>query len=278
MCLIKYLTKVRNGRNVMTRGILRAAVSHFCMALMLSLAAHAYGDPGKDLFDKQCSGCHTVGGGDSGGPDLKGVTDRRSEEWLESIIIEPDKMAATDPARKELIKKYGYEMPKLGISHDDAIKIITWLRGGGGAPQTGAMPADEQPEIVVTPALVAKGKALFTGQTPFAKGGAPCIACHRISSPGIEGGNLAVSNLSASFEKMGEKGMRGALKALKFPTMKKIYENRPLAEDEIKSLIAFYKDAAINKGATSTSFFPAYGAGAFIAFLVGLILYKRRTR
>lgn len=259
----------------MTRGILRAALSHLCLVLMLSLAAHAYGDPGKDLFDKQCSGCHTVGGGDSGGPDLKGVTERRSEEWLESIIIEPDKMTK-DQARQELIKKFGYEMPNLGISHDDALKIIAWLKGGGGV--AGAMPADEQPEVVVTPALVAKGKALFTGQQPFAKGGAPCIACHQIKSPDITGGNLAVSNLSVSFEKMGERGMRGALKGLKFPTMKKIYEDRPLTEDEIKGLIAFYKDASINKGATSVSFFPAYGAGAFIVFMIGLILYKRRTR
>ena len=262
----------------MTRGILRGAVSRFCLVLVLSLAAQAYGDPGKDLFDKQCSGCHTVGGGDSGGPDLKGVTDRRAEEWLESIIMDPEKMAK-DAARQELIKKYGYEMPKLGISHDDALKIIAWLRGGGGGgAQAGAPPADEQPEVVVTPALVAKGKAFFTGQTPFAKGGAPCVACHRISTPGIAGGNLAVSNLSASYQKMGEKGMRGALKALKFPTMKKIYEDRPLTEDEITSLIALYKDAAINKGAASTTLFPAYGAGVFVAFLVGLTLYKRRTR
>ena len=261
----------------MTRGILRGAVSNFCLVLVLSLAALAHGDPGKDLFDKQCSGCHTVGGGDSGGPDLKGVTERRAEEWLESIIIEPDRMTK-DQARQELIKKYGYEMPNLGISHDDAIRIITWLRGGGGAAQAGAPSADEQPEVVVTPALVAKGKALYTGQIPFAKGGAPCVACHRISSPEIAGGNLAVSNLSASYEKMGEKGMRGALKALKFPTMKKIYEDRPLTEDEIASLIALYKDAVINKGAASTTLFPAYGAGAFVAFIAGLILYKRRTR
>ncbi|GLI38368.1 c-type cytochrome [Geobacter hydrogenophilus] len=263
----------------MARGILRTAVSRACLVLVLSIAAHAYGDPGKDLFDKQCSGCHTVGGGDSGGPDLKGVTDRRSEEWLESIIIHPDTMAATDPARKELIKKYGYEMPTLGISHDDAIKIITWLKGGGGgAAQAGAPPADEHPEVVVTPALVAKGKALFTGQKPLANGGAPCIACHRISTPGITGGNLAVSNLSASYQKMGEKGMRGALKALKFPTMKKIYENRPLTDDEVTSLIALYKDAALTKSTPSASFFPAYGAGTFVVFLVGLTLYKRRTR
>jgi len=262
----------------MTRGTIKAAVSYLCLVLVLALAALAHGDPIKELFDTQCSGCHTVGGGDGGGPDLKGVTDRRSEEWLESIIIEPDRMTK-DAARQEMIKKYGYEMPNLGISHEDALKVIGWLRGnGGGSTQDGTLPADEHPEIVVTPALVAKGKALFTGQTPFSKGGAPCVACHRVSSPGIEGGNLAVSNLSASFEKMGEKGMRGALKALKFPTMKKIYEDRPLTEDEIASLIALYKDASINKGASSTTLFPVYGAGVFAVFLVGLTLYKGRTR
>jgi len=242
------------------------------------MATLAYADPGKDLFDKQCAGCHTVGGGDTGVLDVKGVTEKRSEEWLEAVIIEPNKLTEKkDPVQLELVKKYGYEMPNLGISHDDALKIIAWLKGAGGAA-AGALPADEHAEVLVTPELVARGKALFTGNKPFAKGGAPCIACHAIRAPKITGGNLSVANLSASYEKMGEKGMRGALKGLKFPTMKKIYADRPLTEEEIAGLIAFYKDAAAQKATTSASLFPAYGAGVFVVFLVGLTLYKRRTR
>lgn len=265
----------------MTRGILRAAVSNLCLVLVLSLGAHAYGDPGKDLFDKQCSGCHTVGGGDGGGPDLKGVTDRRAEEWLESIIIEPDKMAK-DQARVDLIKKYGYEMPNLGISHDDALKIIAWLRStGGGGAAAGAQPAAapaKPVETVVTPELVAQGRALFTGSRPFTNGGAPCAACHPFRAPGVSGGNMA-TDLSDHYEGMGEQGLRGVLKSLKFPVMKKMYADRPLTEEEITAVVAFSKDAAAQKrGGWSFDIFPIAGASFFIFCLAVLILYKRRTR
>uniref|UniRef100_A0A831U0D8 C-type cytochrome n=1 Tax=Geobacter metallireducens TaxID=28232 RepID=A0A831U0D8_GEOME len=265
----------------MTRGILRAAVSNLCLILVLSLGVHAYGDPGKDLFDKQCSGCHTVGGGDSGGPDLKGVTDRRAEEWLEAIIIEPDKMTK-DQARVDLIKKYGYEMPNLGIGHDDALKIIAWLRssGGGGAAAGAqpAAPAAKPVETVVTPELVAQGRALFTGSKSFANGGAPCAACHPFRAPGVSGGNMA-TDLSDHYEGMGEQGLRGILKSLKFPVMKKMYENRPLTEEEITAIVAFSKDAAAQKrGGGPFDIFPIAGVSFFVFCLAVLILYKRRTR
>jgi hypothetical protein len=77
---------------------------------------------------------------------------------------------------------------------------------------------------------------------------------------------------------MGESGMRGALKALKFPTMKRIYQDRPLTDDEIAALIALCKDAAARQGGGGSSAFPLAGAGLFALFIAGLTLYKRRIR
>lgn len=252
---------------------------HLLLILSLFLPALAGADTGKELFDKQCAGCHTIGGGDTGGPDLKGVTTTRSHEWLESVIIEPDKLtAAKDPVQLGLVKKYGYEMPNLGIGHDDALKIIVYLgEAGGTAAAPGALPPGEQTETAVTPELVAQGKLLFTGKKPFAKGGAPCAACHPFTYPGISGGNLSIANLATSCQKMGETGMRGALKALKFPTMKKIYQDRPLTDDEITALIALCKDAGSRAGG-GTPVFPLAGLGLFALFMLGLTLYKRRIR
>jgi mono/diheme cytochrome c family protein len=251
------------------------------LILSLVLPALAAADAGKELFDKQCAGCHTIGGGDTGGPDLKGVTARRTHEWLETLIMEPDTLTARkDPAQLELVKKYGYEMPKLGIGHDDALKIITYLGAADGATAgaaKAAVPATEQLELVVTPELIAHGKALYTGRKRLANGGAPCVACHPLTYPGIEGGNLSVANLGASYRKMGETGMRGALKALKFPTMKRIYQDRPLTDEEATALLALYKDAAVRKEGGSHPY-PLAGVGLFVLFLLGLTLYKRRIR
>lgn len=256
--------------------------SSFFTALLVMLASSlsVQADQGKDLFDKQCAGCHTIGGGDGGGPDLKGVVAKRSHEWLESVIIEPDKLTANkDPIQAELVKKYGYEMPNLGIGHEDALKIITYLSGAGGAGTTAAVPpVGEQTAAVVTPELIATGKALFIGSTRLAKGGAPCISCHPSTYPGIAGGNLSIANLSTSYKKMGDTGMRGALTSLKFPTMRKIYADRPLTDEEIAALMALFKESpALNGGGCPVSF-PVMGGGLFVLLLLGLTLYKRRIR
>lgn len=245
------------------------------LPLLVFLAAvPARADEGKDLFDKQCASCHTIGGGDSGGPDLKGVGTKRTDEWLVRVIVEPDKLAADkDPAQLELVRKYGYEMPNLGISRDDARKIVAYMKGGAPAVKESA----KNEEIVSTPALIARGKALFTGAKRFAKGGAPCVACHAFTYPGVAGGNLA-ADLTFIYEGMGEEGMRGVLKALKFPTMRKIYADRPLTDEEITALIAFAREAAARKGGGGSRLFPAAGAGILVVLLAGLTLYKRRIR
>ena len=252
-----------------------------CFIALLVLLAGSIpvrADQGKDLFDKQCAGCHTIGGGDGGGPDLKGVTEKRPADWLVRIIVEPDKLTASkDPLQADLVKKYGFEMPNLGVSPDDAKKIIAYLAGGGaGSASTGSEPPPEKTETVLTPELIARGKALFTGGTRLSKGGAPCISCHPFTSPDIAGGNLSSANLSASYQKMGDAGMKGALKALKFPTMKRIYADRPLSDDEIAALMALFKDSVAKKGCGCSATFPLVGGGLFVLLLLGLTLYKRR--
>lgn len=252
-----------------------------CFIALLALLASSYSveaDQGKDLFDKQCASCHTIGGGDSGGPDLKGVVGKRTHEWLQSVIIEPDKLTANkDPIQIELVKKYGYEMPNLGIGHEDAQIIITYLSGAGGAGVAPASPlSGEQIAAVVTPELIARGKALFTGSTRLAKGGAPCLSCHPFTYPGITGGNLSTADLKQSYQKMGDTGMKGALKALKFPTMKKIYADRALTDDEINALMALFKDAAEQKEGSGALALPLAGGVLFVLLLLGLTLYKRR--
>lgn len=246
------------------------------LVLLLTSSDPVWASTGKELFDKDCADCHTIGGGESGGPDLKGVVAKRPHEWLESVIIEPEKLTAKkDPVQLELVKKYGYEMPNLGIGHEDALKIINYIAAAeGGAPQ--AAPAAEQMAFAVTPELIAQGKGLFTGSIKMAKGGAACISCHPFSYPGISGGNLSIADLKKSYEKLGDTGMSGALKGLKFPTMKKIYADRPLTDNEVAAMMALFKDSAAQKGGDTPISLPVTGGILFVFIIVGLSLYKRR--
>jgi mono/diheme cytochrome c family protein len=64
-------------------------------AALPTVANAADAAAGKKLFDdKTCGACHTVGGGDLVGPDLKNVTKERPSEWLHAWITAPDAMIA----------------------------------------------------------------------------------------------------------------------------------------------------------------------------------------
>ena len=258
-----------------TRRSLRLALP----LLLLTAASSALADSGKELFEKQCSGCHSIGGGDGAGPDLKGVGAKRSADWLVRIITAPDKLSAEkDRAQLELVKKFGSEMPNLGIGQDDARQIASFLQAGAApaAASAGAAPPAVEPkkETAVTPELLASGTALFTGKTLFAKGGPPCVSCHSLSYPGIDGGTLA-ADLTGMYGKMGEPGVRGVLKGLSFPIMKKAYAERPLSEEETIALTALFKDASKRREPASDPY-PAAGLSFFAFLIVAAIIYRRR--
>ena len=251
--------------------------------LVIFFSAPAWADSGRELFEKECSGCHTIGGGDSGGPDLKGITGKRPADWLERVIVEPDKLTADkDPIQLGLVKQYGGAMPNLGMSRKDAKKIIAYLQEVSPAPSSSgaappAEPAPKPAETVATPELVAKGRALFTGGKPFANGGAPCTGCHGFGYAGVPGGNLAV-DLGMRIEGIGEQRFRGMLKSLNFPIMRKMYADKPLTDEEITALVAFSKDAVARKTVPAGTYYPATGVVIFAALVAGLTLYKRRIR
>ena len=255
------------------------------IAIVLTLvisAELASAETGEEIFSKKCSGCHTIGGGDVAGPDLLGITEIRDREWLNRVIAEPDELAKeNDPIMNELIARYGYQMPNVGVSREEAELIIDFISQFSaekpGAPEIEKTPsAEETPEGgEVLTGDPATGKMLFTGEYGFSNGGAPCIACHSVRSAGINGGNLA-RDLSDLYSRLGEKGVSGALKSLQFPIMKDIYEGKSLTEEEIADLTAFFKEA--EKGQPRFDRYPVYGFAVFLAALIITGIYYGRVK
>ena len=84
---------------------------------------------GEYLFASRCSVCHTVGQGEKMGPDLLGVTARRSREWLLRYIQMPDQVLASgDPIATQLSEKYrGARMPNVNLGGADVVAIVGYL-------------------------------------------------------------------------------------------------------------------------------------------------------
>jgi protein SCO1 len=84
---------------------------------------------GSAMFAKLCAGCHSIGRGDRVGPDLDGLTLRRSRAWISDFLIDPIKMRARqDPIALALAAKYpGVRMPYLKIQESDAADLISYI-------------------------------------------------------------------------------------------------------------------------------------------------------
>ena len=135
------------------------------------------------VFSKKCSSCHTYGGGDRVGPDLKGVTSRRTRAWLMAWIRSPQRMVDSgDPIAKALVEKFRNErMPDQDYSPAEIAAIVDYLAAGG--PASGE-PSRPPHAITATAADVAFGRALFFGTATPQSGDAPCAACHVVRQPG----------------------------------------------------------------------------------------------
>jgi len=77
--------------------------------------------------NRQCQGCHELGRDQSTGPDLVGVTNRRSADWLRSWFKDPSAMTSSDSIAMALKKKYGSQMPNLDLKPRDIEGLINYL-------------------------------------------------------------------------------------------------------------------------------------------------------
>lgn len=88
----------------------------------------ALAEQGEKLFQlKGCSACHTFGKKMSG-PDLAGVTMRRTEKWMEQQILHPDVMVKEDPISRKLMAEMALAMPNQGLTPDEARAVIEYLK------------------------------------------------------------------------------------------------------------------------------------------------------
>lgn len=71
---------------------------------------------GKMTFESKCLACHSLGQGRKVGPDLAGVTQRRTDDWIARWLASPETMLAHDDTAKALLKIYQLPMPNQALT------------------------------------------------------------------------------------------------------------------------------------------------------------------
>jgi cytochrome c2 len=95
----------------------------------------ALADQGAKVWkSKSCDGCHSIGKGKRAGPDLAGVTSRRSADWLTQWLKDPPAMAKTDETAKAMVKEaQGTVMPNFRLKDDEIKALINYMGREGAA-------------------------------------------------------------------------------------------------------------------------------------------------
>ena len=117
-------------------------------------------ETGQKIFTQRCAACHSIGKGRLVGPDLAGVDQRRSEEWIinfvkssQSLVNKGDKQAV------KIFEEYGkMVMPDQALSNDQIKSVIGYIKkSSAGGSKAEAKPVDQKP----TPKSISRGRGTW---------------------------------------------------------------------------------------------------------------------
>lgn len=95
---------------------------------------------GAQLFRTNCGACHTVGKGKLVGPDLKGLQDRHTEEWILKWVHSSQTLVKSGD--KDAVKLFNdnnqIQMPDQPLSDNDIKSVLAYIKTGGELAVTAA--------------------------------------------------------------------------------------------------------------------------------------------
>lgn len=87
---------------------------------------------GKQVYDVKCASCHKLSNERLVGPGWKGVTDRRTPEWIMNFVTNTEEMIAKDTAVQNLLEVCLVQMPNQNLTENDARSVLEFMRKNDG--------------------------------------------------------------------------------------------------------------------------------------------------
>jgi cytochrome c2 len=247
---------------------------------------------GETIFKKTCIACHTIGRGRLVGPDLKDISEKRSDEWIIGFVKSSQGMIRSgDPDAVAIFNEFNKTvMPDQPLSDSEIKDIILYIKQqslGGDLTTPITETLTNSAGMILEEAgknEISAGDKLFFGEEKLSNGGPACVSCHNvINAEGISGGLLAI-DLTNAFTRLSETGINAVITNPPFPVMKTTYANNTITKDETFNIIAFLKQTDSNfanrKPNTSQQSFLYTGLiGTVILFgIYGGIWWNRKRK
>ena len=103
---------------------------------------------GEQIFQQRCTACHTIGKGRLVGPDLQGVTARRSEAWLVKFIRNSQALIQEgDEEAKKVFEEFKVPMPPQDLTDAQMADLLAFLKQHEEAATAAASSAGEQDAV-----------------------------------------------------------------------------------------------------------------------------------
>lgn len=119
--------KEENKEESKTSGTYSFGVGPVQTKIELGALDDSIAQKGEKLFNEKCTACHKIEERYVG-PALKGITQRRTPEWIMNMILDPLKMTQEDPQAKELLAEYLTQMTNQNVSQEEARTILEYFR------------------------------------------------------------------------------------------------------------------------------------------------------
>ena len=226
-----------------------------CVFTIIYFSESSYAQyQGETIFNKTCIACHTIGSGRLVGPDLKDITDRRSEEWLISFVKSSQSMIKSgDPDAVAIFNEYNeLVMLDQNLTDDEVKDVMLYIeQQSSGSGQTTALTEDIESSTGMTideagENEVSAGRRLFLGEVRLINGGAACISCHNVTGENLSAGGLLAMDLTNTYSRLNAPGVYSIMFSSPFAVMNAAYNNNKITKDEAFYLIAFLKQADTN--------------------------------
>ncbi|HLN52976.1 MAG TPA: cytochrome c3 family protein [Lentimicrobium sp.] len=222
-------------------GIITFMISHIILLLVL-VPDQSMAQEGKDLFQKNCTVCHTIGQGKLVGPDLQGVTKRREHAWLLKFIKNSQAVIQSgDPVAVQLFQEHSKAiMPSFTQFSDEEITSILDYIDKWEPEKVEALTVDVNKKTGFSHEEYLRGERLFYGLIPHSNGlSFNCSDCHNTVTSDTLNWNPSAMDLANSF--MDPKGMN-IYQSMNQPVsskMEQAHSGIKMTEQEIYYISAF---------------------------------------